>query len=122
MQQEFRIKRVYEKPTADDGYRILVDRLWPRGMSKSAAKVDLWLKDFAPSTELRKWFHSDPSDYDEFVNRYQRELESQQTQIALTVVETMTQPTITLLTAIKDPERSHVPVLKEFLTNLISNR
>ncbi|MFH1302434.1 MAG: DUF488 domain-containing protein [Planctomycetota bacterium] len=121
MSTKFRIKRIYDEPVQADGYRILVDRLWPRGMSKSAAHVDLWLKDFAPSTELRKWFHSDPSDYDEFVNRYQRELESQQTQIALTIVETMTQPTITLLTAIKDPERSHVPVLKEFLTNLISN-
>lgn len=121
MLTEIHIKRIYDEPDTTDGYRVLVDRLWPRGVSKSAAKVDLWLKEYAPSTELRKWFHSDSTDYDEFVNRYQRELETQQAEIEQTVAELMTQPTITLLTAVKDPEQSHVPVVKEFLTNLISN-
>tara|TARA_R110002111_G_scaffold247140_5_gene310212 strand:+ start:27738 stop:28106 length:369 start_codon:yes stop_codon:yes gene_type:complete len=121
MTTKFRIKRIYDEPVQADGYRILVDRLWPRGVSKSAAKVDLWLKDFAPSTELRKWFHTDAGDFDTFVTKYQRELKAQQTEIEQTVAEMMTQPTITLLTAVKDPEHSHVPVLEEFLTNLISN-
>ena len=121
MSTKFRIKRIYEEPVKADGYRILVDRLWPRGVSKSAAKVDLWLKEFAPSTELRKWFHSDAGDFDQFVTKYQHELKTQQTEIEQTVAESMNHPTITLLTAVKDPEQSHVPVLKEFLTDLISN-
>lgn len=69
-----RIKRVYEAPAASDGTRILVDRLWPRGLSKEKARVDLWLKTVAPSTELRKWFGHDPERWDEFRRRYQAEL------------------------------------------------
>lgn len=121
MPTEIRIKRIYEDPDPDDGYRVLVDRLWPRGMSKAVAKVDLWLKEFAPSTELRKWFHADSTDYEEFVNRYERELEAHRSEIEQAVAS-LTQPTITLLTSVKNPDRSHVPVLKEFLTNLLSNR
>ncbi|QDV52282.1 DUF488 domain-containing protein [Gimesia fumaroli] len=120
MSTEIRIKRIYEDPSPDDGYRVLVDRLWPRGMSKAVAQVDLWLKEFAPSNELRKWFHADPSDYDEFVRRYQSELRDQRAELKEIVAE-WKQPTITLLTAIKDPQRSHVPVLKAFLTNLLLN-
>ncbi|QDT44125.1 hypothetical protein Pan241w_42310 [Gimesia alba] len=118
MPTEIRIKRIYEEPDSDDGHRVLVDRLWPRGMSKAVAQVDLWLKEFAPSTELRKWFHADSTDYEEFVNRYQRELEAHRSEIEQTVAA-MTQPTITLVTAVKNPQRSHVPVLKQFLINLI---
>ncbi len=69
-----KIKRVYEKPDHDDGKRILVDRLWPRGLTKEKARVDLWLKDIAPSTELRKWFGHDPGKWEEFKKRYLREL------------------------------------------------
>ena len=65
-----RVKRVYDPPSNDDGIRILVDRLWPRGLSKDAAKVDLWLKDIAPSDELRRWFKHDPLKWDEFKSRY----------------------------------------------------
>jgi len=65
-----RIKRAYEEPDRDDGTRILVDRLWPRGLTKEKARVDLWLKDVAPSTELRKWFAHDPSKWEEFRSRY----------------------------------------------------
>ncbi|MGC8595311.1 MAG: DUF488 domain-containing protein [Candidatus Kryptoniota bacterium] len=69
------LKRVYEKPKKDDGYRILVDRLWPRGLSRASARVDLWLKDIAPSTELRRWFNHDPDKWDEFKLRYRKELD-----------------------------------------------
>jgi len=71
------IKRVYEDPGRADGARILVDRLWPRGLSKDRARIDLWLKDIAPSTELRKWFSHDPSKWTEFQARYRQELKSE---------------------------------------------
>lgn len=69
-----KIKRVYEEPTKDDGFRILVDRLWPRGVSKDKAAVDIWLKEIGPSTELRNWFGHDPERFDEFKKRYKKEL------------------------------------------------
>ena len=69
-----RVKRVYEKPSRTDGLRILVDRLWPRGLTKERAAVKLWLKDLAPSTELRKWFGHDPAKWKEFESRYRTEL------------------------------------------------
>jgi uncharacterized protein YeaO (DUF488 family) len=69
-----RIKRVYEEPAKDDGYRILVDRLWPRGLTKQRAKVDLWMKEIAPSDALRKWFGHEPGKWTEFVKRYRSEL------------------------------------------------
>lgn len=68
------LKRVYEKPSEQDGYRILVDRLWPRGLSKESAMVDMWLRDIAPSNELRKWFHHEEGKWDEFEARYRQEL------------------------------------------------
>ncbi len=69
-----RLKRVYEEPGPDDGVRILVERLWPRGLSKQRAAVDLWIKEVAPSTELRRWFNHDPARWDEFRKRYRDEL------------------------------------------------
>ena len=74
---QVKIKRVYEEPGADDGVRILVDRLWPRGLTKVRAKVDLWLRGIAPSTELRKWFNHDPVKWEEFQRRYHVELQKQ---------------------------------------------
>lgn len=71
---ELVLKRVYEAPASDDGFRILVDRLWPRGLTKERAAVDLWLKEVAPSTELRKWYDHDEAKYDEFKRRYEAEL------------------------------------------------
>ncbi|HRN96659.1 MAG TPA: DUF488 domain-containing protein [Candidatus Levybacteria bacterium] len=68
------LKRVYERPSSDDGFRILVDRLWPRGVSKEEAKLDIWLKDIAPSDELRKWFNHDPEKWEEFKKKYIAEL------------------------------------------------
>ena len=69
-----KVKRVYEPPSEDDGVRVLVDRLWPRGLSRESAKVDLWLRDVAPSDELRRWFGHNPSKWDEFKRRYFEEL------------------------------------------------
>jgi uncharacterized protein YeaO (DUF488 family) len=69
-----KLKRVYDPPSADDGYRILVDRLWPRGMTKERARVDLWMRDIAPSDELRTWFHHEAANWPEFERRYQQEL------------------------------------------------
>jgi uncharacterized protein YeaO (DUF488 family) len=69
-----KLKRAYEKPAKDDGERILVERLWPRGLTRLRAKIDLWLKDVAPSTELRRWFGHDPNKWDEFRRRYKKEL------------------------------------------------
>lgn len=70
-----KLKRVYEKAEESDGYRVLVDRLWPRGVSKEKAKINLWLKEIAPSTELRKWFNHDPKKWKEFQKKYKKELE-----------------------------------------------
>ena len=70
------VKRIYEKPSSDDGYRILVDRLWPRGLSKDKADVDLWLKEIAPSNELRKWYSHDPKKWQEFQKKYKEELKN----------------------------------------------
>lgn len=72
---EISIKRIYEAASADDGFRVLVDRVWPRGVTRDAAAVDLWMKDIAPSTELRKWFGHDPVRWEEFCSRYFAELE-----------------------------------------------
>ncbi len=74
---EIKIKRVYEQPEAQDGTRILVDRLWPRGLSKEKAKIDLWVKDLAPSNELRKWYGHEPGKWEEFKKRYFAELDGQ---------------------------------------------
>jgi uncharacterized protein YeaO (DUF488 family) len=73
-----RIKRIYEQTAEEDGFRILVDRLWPRGLSKKKAKVDLWLKEIAPSSELRKWFSHDPDKWEEFKKKYEQELLTKQ--------------------------------------------
>jgi uncharacterized protein YeaO (DUF488 family) len=78
---EINLKRVYENPTKEDGIRVLVDRLWPRGLTKQKAKIDLWLKDIAPSTGLRKWFGHDPEKWKEFRKRYRKELKKNKEQI-----------------------------------------
>ena len=80
---ELKIKRVYEKPAKEDGKRILVDRLWPRGLTKEKADIDLWLKDIAPSTELRKWFSHDPEKWKEFKKRYNQELKKNKEQVSI---------------------------------------
>ena len=109
-----KLKRAYEKPAGDDGERILVERLWPRGLTKQQAKVDLWLKDVAPSAELRKWFGHDPDKWDEFRRRYLKELGSKDDPIRL-LKRKAKAGTITLVYAARDEERNSALVLKQFL-------
>jgi uncharacterized protein YeaO (DUF488 family) len=109
-----KLKRAYEKPARDDGERILVERLWPRGLAKVQAKVDLWLKDVAPSTELRKWFGHDPDRWDEFRLRYQKELRGKDDLIKL-LKRKAKAGTITLIYAARDEERNSALVLKRFV-------
>ncbi|QDT28872.1 DUF488 domain-containing protein [Gimesia panareensis] len=119
MSTQISIKRVYEDPESEDGFRVLVDRLWPRGMSKAKAKVDLWAKDLAPSTELRKWFHGHSDQYQEFTEKYRAELEACLPDLQDQISE-LAQPRLTLLTSVKEPARSHVPVLQQFLETQFS--
>jgi len=110
------IKRVYEEPEPEDGTRILVDRLWPRGISKERAHVDLWLKELAPSNELRKWFGHEPEKFAEFRRRYEAELRSAEAQAALQQLEERAkQGPITLLFAAHDAEHNNAVVLRDQL-------
>ena len=108
------IKRVYEDPGRADGTRILVDRLWPRGLSKERARVDLWLKDIAPSTELRKWFSHDPSKWTEFQARYRQELKSEADLLDVLKKKAAKGP-ITLLYGAKDEVHNEAVVLQSLL-------
>jgi uncharacterized protein YeaO (DUF488 family) len=109
-----KLKRAYEKPTKDDGERILVERLWPRGVTKAQAKLDLWLKDVAPSAELRKWFGHDPDRWIEFRQRYQKELKQKLDLIKL-LKRKAREGTITLIYAARDEEHNGALVLKQVL-------
>jgi len=111
-----RIKRVYEKRSDADGMRILVDRLWPRGLTKEKAAVDLWLKNIAPSTELRKWFGHDPNKWKEFMKRYRLELKKNKKQ-ALLLKEQARRGTVTLLYGAKDEEHNEAIVIKQVFNN-----
>lgn len=108
----FRIKRVYEKPAATDGMRVLVDRLWPRGLKKTDAKIDLWMKEVAPSTELRRWFGHEPERFAEFKRRYREELSDDAFAELRKLGEAKT---VTLLYGAKDPEMNQAAVLLEIL-------
>ncbi len=109
-----RIKRVYEEPDREDGTRILVDRLWPRGLTKEKAKVDLWLKDVAPSTELRKWFAHDPARWAEFQRRYGEELKRNEEQLLLLKQEAA-KGTTTLVYAARDQLHNEAVILQNLL-------
>jgi uncharacterized protein YeaO (DUF488 family) len=113
-QTKIRIKRVYAEPTEDDGRRILVDRLWPRGLTKERARVDLWLKEVAPSTELRKWYAHDPKRWPEFKRRYAAELKAQPGPLAQLRQE-VSKGTTTLLYGARDEEHNEAVVLLELL-------
>ncbi len=106
------IKRAYEKSGADDGRRVLVDRLWPRGVAKSALKIDAWEKDVAPSPALRKWFGHEPKRWTEFCRRYQAELKERRAELRALKKSARK---LTLVYAAKDPEHNHALVLKEVL-------
>lgn len=107
------IKRVYEAPAKEDGIRILVDRLWPRGLTKEKAAVDIWLKDIAPSTELRKWFAHEPAKWAEFKKRYHLELKENNEQVLL-LKEQLKKGTVTLVYGAKDEEHNEALVLKDY--------
>ena len=109
---KIRIKRVYVQPDKHDGRRILVDRLWPRGLTKEKASVDLWLKDIAPSTELRKWFGHDPGRWEEFKKRYLAELKGNSEQIRLLKQE-LGRGAVTLVYGAKDEEHNEAVVIQE---------
>ncbi|MEX2498092.1 MAG: DUF488 family protein [Wenzhouxiangellaceae bacterium] len=109
------VKRIYEEPTADDGFRVLVDRLWPRGIAKEDAELDEWCKSIAPSDELRKWFHEDTDGrWPEFRSKYKKELREVDEELDR-LAETASDSGLALLTAAKDRERSHAVVLKDVL-------
>ena len=109
------IKRVYDRPSRTDGTRILVDRLWPRGLSKERARVDLWLKDIAPSNELRKWFSHDPEKWTDFQTRYRQELKSKADMIADLKRKAAEAP-LTLLYGAKDELHNEAVVLQKVLS------
>jgi uncharacterized protein YeaO (DUF488 family) len=105
---------VYEKASPSDGYRVLVDRLWPRGLSKEEARIDAWLKEIAPSTRLRQWFGHDPSKWSEFKKRYFRELDGR-TELVASLAERAKTQTVTLVFAAKDERHNNAQALKEYL-------
>jgi uncharacterized protein YeaO (DUF488 family) len=107
-------KRVYEPTAKSDGFRVLVDRLWPRGISKEAAKLDLWLSDLGPSTALRKWFGHDPARWEEFQRRYQAELKEKKTLLATITEQAKARP-VTLLYSAKDAQHNQAVALQNFL-------
>jgi uncharacterized protein YeaO (DUF488 family) len=109
-----KIKRAYEQPHKDDGLRILVDRLWPRGLTKEKASVDLWLKEIAPSTELRKWFAHDPDKWKRFRGRYETEIGHHHDLIKV-LKEKARKGTITLIYGARDEKHNEALVLKQFL-------
>ncbi|MGH2498396.1 MAG: DUF488 domain-containing protein [Ktedonobacteraceae bacterium] len=110
------LKRVYDAPESSDGTRVLVERLWPRGLSKERAHVDLWMKEIAPSRELRTWFGHDPEKYTEFRRRYETELASQTGQAALARLrELAKQGPVTLVFAARDTEHTNAVVLRDLL-------
>ncbi len=109
-----RIKRIYEEASGDDGLRVLVDRLWPRGISKEEANLDRWEKDLAPTNELRKWFGHDPERWEEFLRRYRVEVEGKEDLLAQLRKEA-TAGTVTLLYAAKDEAHNNAVALKRYI-------
>ncbi len=111
-----RIKRVYEAPARGDGFRVLVDRLWPRGLRKDLARVDLWAREVAPSTELRKWFGHDPERWSEFRRRYLLELQDHAADLSALKLRAVKRP-LTLLYASREQKVNHAIVLEEAIRN-----
>jgi len=111
------IKRIYDPAEPTDGFRVLTDRLWPRGVTKAEADVDRWTKDLAPSTELRTWFHSDRARFDSFRGKYRKELNANRDAVRELIAKAGDR-NITLLTAAREPDRSHAVVLRDMLIEL----
>lgn len=110
------LKRAYEPPDADDGFRILVDRLWPRGVSKSSARIDLWLKEIAPSAVLRKWFGHDPAKWNKFRDRYFRELDKNREAVEK-LLEQVHRGRVTLVYGAKEQEHNDAVALNHYLAS-----
>lgn len=117
---DIQIKRVYEPASPEDGWRVLVDRLWPRGMTKERAQADLWLKEAAPSTELRLWFGHDPAKWDEFMRRYRAELDAQPEAVAA-LLAAAARGRLTLLYSARDETRNQAVALREYLLSRLSS-
>ncbi|KSV64408.1 DUF488 family protein [Ensifer sp. ENS07] len=111
---QLKTKRVYEPKADGDGMRVLVDRLWPRGLTKAEAAVDLWLKDIAPTTELRRWFHADEGTWEEFRERYLAELDGNPEAVDL-LRQRIAEGPVTLLYSVKDEARNHAEILKGYI-------
>jgi uncharacterized protein YeaO (DUF488 family) len=112
-----RLARIYDPPETGDGVRVLADRLWPRGVRKDDPRIDRWLKDVAPSNELRQWYGHDPQRYNEFVSRYEHELQDPRAAGALDELRALADAgPVTLLTSAKDVEHGHLVVLERLLT------
>jgi len=114
------VKRVYAEPVRSDGTRVLVDRLWPRGLSKERAAVDLWLRDLAPSDDLRKWFHARPTEWTSFRKRYLRELTRAEAAAPLDKLHSLADRTkqLTLLFASKNEQQNNATVLRDLLEGM----
>lgn len=112
------VKRIYEEPSQDDGLRVLVERLWPRGLSKEKARVDLWLKELAPSASLRKWFGHDPQKWQEFQRRYFEELRANEEAVVRLKREGR-RGRVTLVYAAKDEQHNSAVALKQFLSGRV---
>ena len=112
-----KVKRIYDEPGTEDGYRILVDRLWPRGLSKDKAKIDLWLKEIAPSDRLRNWFSHDPQKWESFQKRYAEELSSEERQDLLKRIREIEREkgTITLLFSTREERYNNAVALNSVL-------
>ncbi len=117
MPAKIQIKRIYEPPKRSDGLRVLIDRIWPRGLRKDQAKIDLWLKDIAPSTELRRWFGHEPSRWSGFRVKYRKELAANRATLK-TFQKTAKGKTLTLLYGARDSAHNNAVVLVEFLAGL----
>ena len=109
-----RTKRIYREPSKDDGTRVLVDRIWPRGVSKEKASLDRWEKDLAPSDDLRRWFGHDPAKWEEFLRRYRTELEGKEEALDRLRQEAG-EGTVTLLYAARDEEHNNAVALKRYI-------
>ncbi len=116
------LKRVYEPPSEDDGYRILVERLWPRGISKERAKIDLWVKNAGASSELLKWFGHDPQKWEEFRNRYRQEIQDRPEVLQLLEKTLQEKKVVTFVYAAHDESHNNAVALKEFLEERLKEK
>lgn len=111
-----KVKRVYARPSPSDGKRVLVDRLWPRGLTKEQARIDLWLRDLAPSTELRNWYGHDPAKWTEFKKRYWKEL-NKNSSLVSKLADECRRSTVTFVFSSKEEKLNNAVALKEYIEN-----